>query len=62
MAYVGKSTMDKTLRDEIAIEAMKVLMVMPDREMLAIYGHANISQAAYQQADSMLLASSKKEN
>lgn len=62
LTHKGCSTMDKTLRDEIAIEAMKVLMVMPDREMLAIYGHANISQAAYQQADSMLLARSKKDN
>lgn len=60
--YTGGSTMDKTLRDEIAIEAMKALMAMPIQELIGMYGHTSVSQAAYEQADSMLLARSKKEN
>lgn len=54
--YQGK---EKTLRDEIAIEAMKCLMVMPIQELLDMYGHTSVSEAAYEQADSMLLARNK---
>lgn len=60
--YTGGSTMDKTLRDEIAIEAMKVLMVMPIQELIDMYGHRSVSKAAYEQADALLLARSKKDN
>ena len=43
-----------TLRDYFAAKAMQSLLLMPVKEMREIYGHQNVSQAAYEQADVML--------
>ena len=43
-----------TLRDYFAAKAMQSLLLIPVADMRDIYGHQNISQAAYEQADVML--------